>query len=192
MPALTDDEIADASLLTGDEFKPGFVVDESRTDDISLDAGAAGTITACGPYAETIATFADAIERTRWFRSENGSHDYQQYAVVFADEQAAQRAFDMLDDATFVAECAVPLQAQQAFIVPVTATTEIGTTPVGDQSQLLVSSDGYLEYRIRFDRAVIVLTGADSGVQTQAQFQTTAAQAVQKVRLALEEIVLPQ
>jgi hypothetical protein len=192
LPALTDEEIADAGLLTGDEFKQGFVVNESRTDAISLDAGTAATISACGPYAETLATFADATERTRWFTSGNGAHDYRQYTVVFADEQAAESAFDMLDDATFVAECAVPLQAQQVSIVPVTATTEIGTTPVGEQSQLLVSSDGYLEYRIRFDRVLIVLTGGDSGDQTQAQFQATAAHAVQKVRLALEGIVLPQ
>jgi hypothetical protein len=194
LPALTDAEIADASLLTGDEFQPGFRVDESRTDVLSLDADAAASITACGPYADTIATFAGATARTRWFASEDGAHDYSQYTVVFPDEQAANRAFDMLDDLAFVTDCAIPMQAQQGSGVPVTGTTEGAGLPgnVGDKSTGRFNGDGDREFRIRIGRAVVVLTGGHPLVQTPAQFLTTGTQAAQKARLAFEGIVLPQ
>jgi hypothetical protein len=195
LPALSDAEIADATLLTGDEFQPGFVVDEARTDLISLDAGAAGTIPACGPYIEVIATFASATQRTRWFMSENGANEYSQFTIVFADEDAASQAFDMLHDDDFVAQCAVPLQAQQGSAVPVTGTTQdpsMGDYVVGDERATRLNGDGYIEFRLRIGRALIVLTGGDPDVQTPAQFLTTATQAVQKARLAYEGIVVPQ
>jgi hypothetical protein len=196
LPPHTDAQVADASLLTGDEFQPGFVVDESRTDAISLDADAARTIPACGPYAETIATFAGATQRTRWFTNENGSNDYAQYTVVFADEAAAIRAFDMLDDDAFVAGCAIPMQAEQGSHVPVTGTRSgrvMSWLVGGDENSPRVSGDGYIEFSIRVGRAVIVLTGGDSSVQTEGQFVTAAAtQAVQKARFAFEGITLPQ
>jgi hypothetical protein len=193
-PALTDDEIAEASLLTDDDLTADFVVNESRTDVISLDAGAATTIIACGPYAETLATFADATERTRWFTSYDGANDDAQYTVVFPDEQAANRVFDMLNDDTFVAGCAIPMLAQQGSDVPVLGTTEgpVMSWLIGDESSLRVNGDGYFDYRIRVGRAVIVFTGADSGDQAQWQFQVVAERAAQKLRLALEGIVLPQ
>jgi hypothetical protein len=194
LPPLTDAEIADASMLTGDEFHPGFVVNEARTDAIRLDAGVAATIPACGPYVETIATLGAATARTRWFTSENGPHDYSQYTIVFPDEQAANRAFDMLDDDAFVTDCAIPTQTQQGSDVPVTGTTTgpILTSVVGDESTSRVTGDGDVEFRFRTDRTVIVLTGGDPSVQTPAQFLTTATQAAQKLRLAYQGIVLPQ
>jgi hypothetical protein len=200
VPALTDAEIAEASLLTPAEYQTGWV--EMPFIPITMDGANASQVPACAPYLDTafIGPSNPATEAYRVFTLDPDF--YSQYVAVFPTEAAAIAMFDDITDDAFLTDCANPyfgVQHALAKYVPVGSSD--GNVPTldlpGDDVWLghgagdFTREDGspghfdVVDARVRVGRVVLQVLGADPRFQTNEEFAAAVTRTVERTTAAL-------
>ncbi len=142
--ALTDKEIAYATLLSADEYAPGWLIYPTSiaANDV-FQANVAADIASCAPFLAPVFTAAEAatVVNQSFYHRPPTEAMYGQIAIVFADDTAATAMVDAISDPGF-AQCASDYQAvTDVLLYLYLELDELPFAPLGDQMTFNVSEE---------------------------------------------------